>query len=71
MIATTIIIQYTTRVLALNRHQFYTTLSNDVPVCIARIGNCELNDHQLGIVNNCSLLRTAWFHKEVNMPDYV
>ena len=31
-------------------------MSNDFELCIARISQCELSDHQLAIVNNFSLL---------------
>ena len=31
-------------------------MSDDFKLCIARISPCELNDHQLAIVNNLSLL---------------
>ena len=31
-------------------------MSNDIELCIARISQCELSDHQLAIVNNLSSL---------------
>ena len=31
-------------------------MSDDFELCIARISQCELSDHQLAIVNNLSLL---------------
>ena len=31
-------------------------MSDDIELCIARIRQCELSDHQLVIVNNLSLL---------------
>ena len=31
-------------------------MSDDVVLCIARISQCELSDHQLAIVNKLSLL---------------
>ena len=31
-------------------------MSNDFEFCTARISQCDLNDHQLAIVNNLSLL---------------
>ena len=31
-------------------------MSDDFDLCIARISQCELSDHQLAIVNNLSLL---------------
>ena len=31
-------------------------MSDDFELCIARINQCELSDHQLAIVNNLSLL---------------
>ena len=46
-------------------------MSDDFELCIARISQCELSDHQLAIVNNLSLLISVcggawsfitWFH---------
>ena len=31
-------------------------MSDDVELCIARINQCKLSDHQLAIVNNLSML---------------
>ena len=31
-------------------------MTDDFEVCIARISQCDLSDHQLAIVNNLSLL---------------
>ena len=32
---------------------------DDLEICIARISQCELSDHQLAIVNNLGLLITV------------
>ena len=42
--------------LAFYRYRYNITMSDDFELCIARISQCELNDHQLAIVNNLSLL---------------
>ena len=34
-------------------------VSYDIELCIARIRQCELGDHQLDIVNNLSLFMSA------------
>ena len=45
------------------------TMSDDFELCIARISQCELSDHQVAIVNNLSFLISVredlfitWFH---------
>ena len=35
------------------------SMSDDIDLCIARISQCELSDHQLAIVNNLSLLTSV------------
>ena len=42
--------------LAFYRYRYNITMSDDFELCIARISQCELSDHQLAIVNNLSLL---------------
>ena len=42
--------------LAFYRYRCNITMSDDFELCIARISQCELSDHQLAIVNNFSLL---------------
>ena len=42
--------------LAFYRYKYNITMSDDFELCIARISQCELNDHQLATVNNLSLL---------------
>ena len=31
-------------------------ISDDTELCVARVSQCEFNDHQLAVVNNLSLL---------------
>ena len=40
--------------LAFYRYRYNITMSDDFELCIARISQCELSDHQLAIVNNCT-----------------
>ena len=42
--------------LAFYRYMYNITMSDDFELCIARISQCDLSDHQLAIVNNLSLL---------------
>ena len=42
--------------LAFCRYKYNITMSDVFDFCIARIGQCELSDRQLAIVNNLSLL---------------
>ena len=42
--------------LAFYRYRYNITILNLVIICIARVSQCKLNDHQLAIVNNLSLL---------------
>ena len=42
--------------LAFYRYRYNITMSDDFELCIARISQCELSDHQLAIVSNLSLL---------------
>ena len=42
--------------LAFYRYRYKITMSDDFELCIARISQCELSDHQLAIVSNLSLL---------------
>ena len=37
--------------LAFYRYRYNITMSDDFELCIARISQCELSDHQLAIVN--------------------
>ena len=41
--------------LAFYRYRYNITMFDDFELCIARISQCELSDHQLAIVNNLSL----------------
>ena len=42
--------------LAFYRYRYNITMSDDFELCIARISQCDLSDHQLAIMNNLSLL---------------
>ena len=42
--------------LAFYRYRYNITMADDFELCIARISQCDLSDHQLAIVNNLSLL---------------
>ena len=42
--------------LAFYRYRYNITMTDDFELCIARISQCDLRDHQLAIVNNLSLL---------------
>ena len=42
--------------LAFYRYRYNITMTDDFELCIARISQCDLSDHQLAIVNNLSLL---------------
>ena len=42
--------------IAFYRYRYNITMSDDFELCIARISQRELSDHQLAIVNNLSLL---------------
>ena len=41
--------------LAFCRYRYNITMSDDFELCIARISQCDLSDHQLAIVNACNL----------------
>ena len=41
--------------MAFYRYRYNMSMSDDIELCIARISQCELSDHQLAIVNNLSL----------------
>ena len=42
--------------LAFYRYRYNITMSDDFELCIARISQCDLSNHQLAMVNNLSLL---------------
>ena len=41
---------------AFYRNRYNITMSDNFELCLARISQCELSDHQSAIVNNLSLL---------------
>ena len=45
--------------IAFYRYSYNITMSDDIELCIARISQCELSDHQLAIVSNLSMLITV------------
>ena len=45
--------QFIVRICATNSQ---IIISDDTELCVARVSQCEFNDHQLAVVNNLSLL---------------
>ena len=41
------------------RYRYNIAMSDDIELCIAKINQCKLCDHQLAIVNNLSMLITV------------